>query len=107
MGMFDYVRYTHPMPNGEVLNGTNESQLYQIKDMECDLNVYDVTPEGQLKTIKNRWDRNTSNLQNEEWVDFSYTGEMTLAGGTECLHRLTFVDGKLTDVRTLAADDYS
>lgn len=42
MGMFDWVTFPYRMPDG------HEGNRYQTKWLECELNEFKVTPEGQL-----------------------------------------------------------
>lgn len=49
MGMFDEVRCTLKMPDGFQADVTN---LYQTKDMDCQLDIYEIDGKGQLCLVK-------------------------------------------------------
>jgi hypothetical protein len=85
------------------LDGSTPDKLWQTRDFNCELNVYDISADGQLLKLQGRHphDRHLFDSHpSKEWESCTYTGEIELLGDTGTVLHMTFVHGKLTDVRS-------
>jgi hypothetical protein len=86
MGMFDNIIVKKPLPLTEELKSLNikwEEEVFQTKDLDNLLDLYEITSEGKLKhLIQNReWKESTDSTQrphlevvSESWVEEPFHG---------------------------------
>ncbi|MBB4861576.1 hypothetical protein HNP46_000387 [Pseudomonas nitritireducens] len=90
MGMFDCVRFQGGTPAGMV----DEHEHFQIQDLHCLLDTFEITREGRLVQIPH-----VSKIPE----DTNYDGELLMCGGWVDgelqEYTLTFVDGTLIEIR--------
>lgn len=71
MGMFDYVNCEYPLPGEPVLESARQ---FQTKDLECALDTYTITEDGQLEVL--RWREGGDVAETLE----HFTGEIVFYG---------------------------
>ena len=113
MGMFDWVDCKYPLPDGFVLPVQNNFDLFQTKDLECFMNRYTITEDGELLLTKIDYENN----HNNQPTKINYHGIITFYGsnirGVSARGYITkndeplwkreyeakFTDGKLVEIK--------
>lgn len=93
MGMFDEVRFRYRMPNGR------DGCYFQTKDLECELDEYEVTPWGRLVRLV------TGDETERPLGDLNHHGWLTIRDSFD-YYRLDFVDGSLRAIQVIGEEGW-
>jgi hypothetical protein len=86
MGMFDNLKVKVPLPLNNDLSSLKvdwTEEIFQTKDLENAMELYEITPEGKLKYLKQEreWEKDETSflggylaVKSEEWVEIPYHG---------------------------------
>lgn len=73
MGMYDSLGCRYPLPNPEF-----QDSLFQTKDLDCELKIYEITADGRL--IKNEYDTEVTPKRERPYPDAADDDWRSLAG---------------------------
>ena len=110
--MFDYIHCDYPLPGKPPYGPEGHSGGYQTKDLDCTLDIYLITEDGQLKQ-RMPLDPEEGLRKSKEFLDFTgkinfYTSNICASGpgiytrnGEDAIsvdYVATFLNGKIIDV---------
>lgn len=93
MGMYDDLRFSYRMPNGR------DGRSFQTKSLECQMDRYEVTPQGRLARIESD-DEGARPLG-----DMNYSGWLDIRDKDD-YYRLDFVDGGLRAIQVIGEEGW-
>ena len=93
MGMFDNIKCAHPKPDGYT------GKWFQTKDLDCRLDTFEITPEGELiRTKSYNWE---TEKQDTETVKIPFHGILNfydIERGQWHEYNAKFTEGKLVEI---------
>lgn len=104
MGMFDYIRiesHLLPISEAEQVDIELEDAAFQTKDLECHLNMYQITPDGSLILVNEMYDDFQYRESHKEVKYHGYLNFYSDVFGTWYEFQAKFTDGKMVEVKRL------
>ena len=112
MGMFDYLHCDYPLPGNPPYGPEGHSGGYQTKDLDCGLNLYKISEDGDLFVQKfnpdGELEKNSSPI-NHTGIIYFYTSNVCASGpglytsdGSDAIsvdYEAKFLNGKLVEIK--------
>ncbi len=108
MGMFDYIQCNFPLPDG------NKRDDFQTKSLDCLMQNYVITENGQLQVEVIHWETTLIEHKLKKMVDcvnyVNLTGIVNYYGGHDsngvwCNYEAKFTEGKLVGIVRLKSNE--
>lgn len=91
MGMYDYLKYDKPLPDGHRESGEG----YQFRDFECTLSDYAITDTGMLIL-------ETSRAHSAKLIaHIDYTGDIEIEASNGGAYLVAFEKSKLVNIQRI------